>query len=61
MGRVGVDSDSLQPFPSGIGPFGKNGEYHWFVSDAMIHRKPVPCRTQEVVLMQTNEKRRLPQ
>ncbi len=61
MGRAGVDSDSLQPLPSGIDPSGKNGEYQSFVSDALIHRKPVPCRTQEVVMTQTNEERRLPQ
>jgi hypothetical protein len=60
MGKAGVDSDSFQPLPSGIDPFGKNGEYPCFVSDALIHRKPVPCGTREAVLMQTKEERRLP-
>ena len=48
-GRV-YDRDLLRDLPARIDPCGENGEFHSFVTEGPIFRRPVPVRTGEVVL-----------
>src|SRR5213080_2413980 len=55
-GRVGAgfagrayDAKLLADLPPGIDPCGENGEFHSFVYDGPIFRKPVPVTVGEVV------------
>jgi len=43
VGRV-LDEDFLRDLPTGVDPCGENGEFHTFVFDGPIFRRPVPCR-----------------
>jgi uncharacterized protein (TIGR00290 family) len=56
-GRVGAgfvgrpyDAKLLADLPSGVDPCGENGEFHSFVYDGPIFRKPVEVRVGEVVV-----------
>jgi uncharacterized protein (TIGR00290 family) len=44
-----VDEGLLQDLPEGVDPCGENGEYHSFVYDGPIFRRPVPVRLGVVV------------
>ncbi len=48
-GRV-FDEQFLRELPAGVDPCGENGEFHSFVYDGPIFRKPVPHVKGEVVL-----------
>ena len=47
-GRV-IDQDLLAELPPGCDPCGENGEFHTFVFDGPIFRKPVRCKPGEIV------------
>lgn len=47
-GRL-YDEELLQALPSRIDPCGENGEFHSFVSDGPIFKRPVPVRIGEIV------------
>lgn len=53
LGRefVGREMDALffTSLPANVDPCGENGEYHSFVYDGPIFRRPVPCRLGQVV------------
>lgn len=49
VGRM-VDSDFLGALPSGVDPCGENGEYHSFVLDGPMFRRPVSCETGVMVV-----------
>ena len=44
------DAQFLTDLPEGVDPCGENGEFHTFVHDGPIFRKPVSCVTGETVL-----------
>jgi len=44
-----LDESFFCDLPPGTDPCGENGEFHTFVYDGPIFRKPVKCRTGEVV------------
>ena len=44
-----LDEAFFGDLPPGADPCGENGEFHTFVYDGPIFRKPVKCRTGEVV------------
>jgi uncharacterized protein (TIGR00290 family) len=43
------DERFLEDLPDGVDPCGERGEFHTFVWDAPMYRKPIGCRTGEVV------------
>jgi diphthamide synthase (EF-2-diphthine--ammonia ligase) len=43
------DLDFLADLPEEVDPCGENGEFHTFVWDAPMYRKPIHCRTGDVV------------
>jgi uncharacterized protein (TIGR00290 family) len=45
-----IDLQLLRDLPVGVDPCGEYGEYHSFVHDGPIFRRPVPVRVGEVVL-----------
>jgi diphthamide synthase (EF-2-diphthine--ammonia ligase) len=49
VGRI-YDESFLAQLPAGVDPCGENGEFHTFVFDGPIFRKPVAYHTAEVVL-----------
>jgi len=49
VGRI-YDESFLDQLPAGVDPCGENGEFHTFVFDGPIFRKPVAYHTAEVVL-----------
>lgn len=48
-GRM-IDADFLRDLPGGIDPCGENGEFHSFVFDGPIFRRPVPITVGEKVM-----------
>ena len=44
-----LDENFFRDLPAGVDPCGENGEFHTFVHDGPLFRKPVRCRTGEVV------------
>lgn len=48
VGRA-YDRTFLEDLPSGVDPCGENGEFHTFVWDGPLFRRPVPVKTGEVV------------
>ena len=44
------DSDFLKDLPCGVDPCGENGEFHTFVHDGPIFKKPIDHRLGEIVL-----------
>ncbi|MEI6949477.1 diphthine--ammonia ligase [Paraflavisolibacter sp. H34] len=50
-GRI-IDRDFLNDLPPGVDPCGENGEFHTFVFDGPIFKKPVPFQVGEKVLRQ---------
>jgi diphthamide synthase (EF-2-diphthine--ammonia ligase) len=44
------DEQFLADLPENVDPCGENGEFHTFVHDGPIFRKPIPCVTGEIVL-----------
>jgi uncharacterized protein (TIGR00290 family) len=49
VGRA-YDAALLEDLPSGVDPCGENGEFHSFVYDGPIFRKPVEVRVGEIVV-----------
>jgi len=47
-GRV-IDNDFLKDLPSGVDPCGENGEFHTFVFDGPLFKKPIPFTKGEIV------------
>lgn len=47
-GRL-YDEELLRALPSGIDPCGENGEFHSFVSDGPIFKRPIPVKIGEIV------------
>jgi len=45
-----IDADLIHDLPDGVDPCGENGEYHSFVYDGPIFRRPVDLNVGEVVL-----------
>lgn len=45
-----IDTDLVRDIPDGVDPCGENGEYHSFVYDGPIFRRPVDISVGEVVL-----------
>jgi len=45
-----IDTDLIHDLPDGVDPCGENGEYHSFVYDGPIFRRPVDLSVGEVVL-----------
>lgn len=43
------DREFLADLPHGVDPCGENGEFHTFVWDAPVYRRPIPCHNGEVV------------
>ena len=43
------DDELLDGLPAGVDPCGENGEFHTFVHDGPVFRRPVACRAGEVV------------
>jgi diphthamide synthase (EF-2-diphthine--ammonia ligase) len=43
------DASFLSDLPQGVDPCGENGEFHSFVYDGPIFRKPVPVQVGEIV------------
>ncbi|MGB6770843.1 MAG: ATP-binding protein [Candidatus Dormiibacterota bacterium] len=43
------DEGFLEDLPASVDPCGERGEFHTFVWDAPMYRKPIGCRTGEVV------------
>jgi uncharacterized protein (TIGR00290 family) len=48
-GRV-IDKDFLKDLPANVDPCGENGEFHTFVYDGPIFKRPVPYKIGEKVL-----------
>ena len=48
-GRL-IDAELIRDLPDGVDPCGENGEYHSFVYDGPIFRKPVDLSVGQVVL-----------
>jgi uncharacterized protein (TIGR00290 family) len=48
VGRL-YDGDFLRALPSGIDACGENGEFHSFVFDGPIFKRPIPVRVGEIV------------
>ena len=48
VGRV-IDEEFLSELPPGVDPCGENGEFHTFVFDGPIFKKPVRFSRGEVV------------
>ncbi len=44
-----LDESFFRDLPSQVDPCGENGEFHTFVFDGPIFRRPIPVRTGEVV------------
>jgi uncharacterized protein (TIGR00290 family) len=44
-----LDDSFFRDLPAGVDPCGENGEFHTFVFDGPIFRKPIPVRAGEVV------------
>jgi uncharacterized protein (TIGR00290 family) len=44
-----LDESFFRDLPAGADPCGENGEFHTFVYDGPVFRKPVKCRTGRVV------------
>jgi uncharacterized protein (TIGR00290 family) len=44
------DSQFLSSLPDSVDPCGENGEFHSFVYDGPVFKKPISCTTGEVVL-----------
>jgi uncharacterized protein (TIGR00290 family) len=44
-----LDESFFRDLPAGVDPCGENGEFHTFVFDGPIFRKPIPVRAGEVV------------
>ncbi|KAA9041244.1 diphthine--ammonia ligase [Ginsengibacter hankyongi] len=47
-GRV-IDNDFLKDLPPGVDPCGENGEFHTFVFDGPLFKKPIPFTKGEIV------------
>ncbi len=47
-GRV-IDNDFLTDLPNNVDPCGENGEFHTFVFDGPIFKKPIPFEKGEIV------------
>jgi uncharacterized protein (TIGR00290 family) len=47
-GRI-IDKDFLKDLPPGVDPCGENGEFHTFVFDGPVFKKPVSYKTGETV------------
>jgi uncharacterized protein (TIGR00290 family) len=45
-----LDRELLRELPDGVDPCGENGEFHTFVSDGPVFRRPVPYRLGERML-----------
>ncbi len=45
-----IDADLIRDLPDGVDPCGENGEFHSFVYDGPIFRRPVDVNVGEVVL-----------
>lgn len=52
VGRI-LDRDFLDDLPSGVDPCGENGEFHTFVFDGPVFKKPVNCKPGEVVFRES--------
>ncbi|MBI3992501.1 MAG: adenine nucleotide alpha hydrolase [Candidatus Lambdaproteobacteria bacterium] len=48
-----IDTALLADLPRGVDPCGENGEYHSFVWDGPIFKRPVPVRVGEIVQRDT--------
>jgi len=48
VGRM-IDREFLNDLPSGVDVCGENGEFHTFVFDGPMFKKPVNCKLGEVV------------
>lgn len=48
VGRT-LDHEFVEELPFGVDPCGENGEFHTFVFDGPLFRKPMKCRLGEVV------------
>ena len=48
VGRL-YNEELLRVLPSGIDPCGENGEFHSFVSDGPIFKRPIPVKIGEIV------------
>jgi uncharacterized protein (TIGR00290 family) len=48
VGRI-IDEQFLEDLPAGVNPCGENGEFHTFVFDGPIFKKPIPIKTGEIV------------
>ncbi|MBI1371918.1 MAG: diphthine--ammonia ligase [Phycisphaera sp.] len=48
-----IDADLLRALPAGVDPCGENGEYHSFVWDGPMFRRPVPVRVGETIRRDT--------
>jgi len=44
-----LDASFFADLPAGIDPCGENGEFHTFVFDGPIFRKPIPIKVGEIV------------
>ena len=44
-----LDEQFFRDLPSNVDPCGENGEFHTFVFDGPIFRKPIPVRVGEIV------------
>ena len=44
-----LDASFFRDLPAGVDPCGENGEFHTFVFDGPIFRRPIPVRTGDVV------------
>ena len=44
-----LDNAFFRDLPAGVDPCGENGEFHTFVFDGPIFRKPIPVRAGEIV------------
>ncbi|MCA6438425.1 MAG: diphthine--ammonia ligase [Chitinophagaceae bacterium] len=53
VGRI-IDRDFLKDLPSGVDPCGENGEFHTFVFDGPIFKKPIPYLIGEKVYREYN-------
>ena len=47
-GRI-IDNDFLRDLPPGVDPCGENGEFHTFVFDGPLFKKPVPFEKGEII------------
>ncbi|MES2780942.1 MAG: diphthine--ammonia ligase [Bacteroidota bacterium] len=48
VGRI-IDEDFLNALPSNVDPCGENGEFHTFVFDGPLFKKPIPFEIGEIV------------